>query len=115
MNAGQDLLDALSQRPFILIEPGDSLALPSVLLVRVLAELHVAADRHEVNQILGQQIEPFAKHPLIQQIGFHIQEILDLLLQREPGQATNRFVYRRAHSAAWRIASASPSREAQSS
>ena len=39
-------------------------------LLRMLAELHVAADRHEVDQILGQQIEPFAEFPLIQKIGF---------------------------------------------
>ena len=62
----------------------------------MLAELHVAADRHEIHQVLGQQIEPLLEPPLIQQVGFEIQEVLDLLAELVPCERAH-------HSAAARI------------
>src|SRR5580698_1284532 len=87
MHAGEDLLDAFRHRPLIFVEPGNSFALARIFPLLVLTEFHVAADRHEVNQIFRQQIEPLAEFPAIQQIGFVVQELLDLLLQFEVSDA----------------------------
>jgi hypothetical protein len=81
VNAGEDLVDPLGQRPLVLVEPADALALPGVLALGVLAELHVSPDRHEVCDVVRQQAEPVAEPALIEQVGFRIEEVLDIGLE----------------------------------
>src|SRR3954447_25064664 len=83
MHPREDLFDALCHRPLVFVEPRNTLALTRVFVFLVITELNVPADRHEVDQVVRQQIEPRAKLPSIEQIGFVIQELLDLLLQFE--------------------------------
>src|ERR1700676_2281332 len=109
MDAGEDLFDALGHRPFVFVEPGNAFALTSVFPLILFAEFHVAADRHEVHQIIRQQIEPFTELSAIEQIGLTIKEFLDLLLQFEIRKSL-------FHSAAlWIGCRSRPSNESQAS
>jgi hypothetical protein len=86
VDPGHDLLDALREGPFVLVEPADVLAGAGVLVLLVGPELDVAPHRHEVMQIIGQPVEPVAKAVLVQEIGLGIEKILDFLLEPEIGE-----------------------------
>ncbi len=58
----------LRQSPFVFVEPADVLPGPSILMLGVVAELHVAPHRHEVMQIVRQQVEPLAVPALVEQV-----------------------------------------------
>ena len=81
MNTGQDLLDTFCQSPLVFVEPADANARFGVFPFRMLSELHVATDRHEIHDIVGQKIEPVAEPTLIEQVGFHEQEVFHIGLE----------------------------------
>ena len=47
----------------------------------VLAELHVAADRHEIDDVFGEQVEPVAKTSFVQKFGFVEKKIFHVHAQ----------------------------------
>jgi len=45
---------------------------------------HVAAHRHPVARVVGEEREPFVEAALVQQLGLVVQKLLDLPLEQEP-------------------------------
>ena len=80
MNAGLDLAHAAGQRVLALVEPGDVLRLAGEF-ARLLAEFDVAAHRHPVAEIVGEQRQPLVIAPLVEQFGLAVEEIGDLMGQ----------------------------------
>src|SRR5580692_4505116 len=53
--------------------------------MRFFAEFDIAPHRHPIAYIIGNQREPVLVAPLVQQIRFAIEELLDLLLEQQAG------------------------------
>src|SRR5205085_7001539 len=83
VDAGQDLAHAARQRVLALVEPADVHALARELALGLVVR-HVAPHRHEVANVVGEQLEPLLVAPLVEQLGFSIEELLDLLSKEEP-------------------------------
>jgi hypothetical protein len=66
----------------MLVEPRD-LGLGIRVLAVKLAKLDVAAHGHVVVDVLGDEIDPIAPAPLVQQLRLHVQELLDLSLEQQ--------------------------------
>src|SRR3989449_5597772 len=65
-------------------------ALPISLVVR-----HVAPDRHEVTDVVGEEVEPLLVPALVEQLGLAIQELFDLALEEQPLESeVEEFLYR---------------------
>ena len=86
MDAGLDLPHAAGQGLLALVEPTDVASLAGEFALAVI-EFDVAAHRHPVADIFGEQGQPFVVTPLVQEIGLAVEEILDLLLQERTGDA----------------------------
>ena len=84
VHAGQDLLDAPRQGLLAFVEPVDVLAGAGEFALRF-AHLDVAAHRHPVAHILGDERQPVLVAPLVEQIRLVIKELLDLLLEEQEG------------------------------
>ena len=50
----------------------------------------VAPHGHEVVGVLGEELEPLLVPPLVEQLGLPVEELLDLLLEQQPGEAVRR-------------------------
>src|SRR5712691_1590746 len=83
MHAGHDLLHAFGQGPLVLVEPADIATQAGVFQQRMLPELHVAPHGHEVDEIVGEQVQPLAELSLIEQFRLGVEEVLHLLLELE--------------------------------
>jgi hypothetical protein len=75
------ICDALGQRPLILTEPANALSNLGVLPLIMLSEFHVATDRHEVDDIVGEQPKPILEPSLVEQLDLPVEEILHILPQ----------------------------------
>ena len=79
-----DLVDAPLQGFLALVEPVDVVAFAGEFPVQ-LTELDVPAHRHPVPDVVGQQLQPLAEAPVIQQLRLVIQELFHLVLQQHLG------------------------------
>src|SRR4029434_4269982 len=83
-----DLLDALLQRRFALVEPIHVLTLAGIFPL-LLAELDIAAHRHPVANIVGQEGEPLLEAALVEQGCLRIEKLLDLPRQQQVLETTD--------------------------
>src|SRR5260370_17465009 len=83
MDAGEDLLHAAGERVLALVEPVDVGALTREFTLALVVR-HVAPDRHPVADVLGEQVEPVLIPALVEQLGFPVEELLDLALYEQP-------------------------------
>ena len=82
MNTGLDLLDPPGQRVLAFVEPIDVGGLAGELAL-LLAEFDVAAHRHPVADVIGEERKPLLVAALVQQLGLAIEELGDILHQQE--------------------------------
>jgi hypothetical protein len=85
VHARADLLHAAGKGVLALVEPVDIHALAGEF-PRGLLRGYVAAHGHEVTGVLGEEVEPVLEAPLVQELGLTVEELLDLLLEQQPGQ-----------------------------
>ena len=85
MDAGADLGDTARECVLALVEPVHVRALARVLPLE-LAVGDVAAHRHPVARVVGEEVEPLLVASRVQQLGLAVQELLDLLLEQESGE-----------------------------
>ena len=97
VHAGRDLLDPTFKGFLAFVEPVD-IAIGAGQFVRLVAKLDVAAHRHPVADVVGDEGKPEVFVPsLVEQIRLAIKEILDLLFQQKAGETLVRSVI--AHTA----------------
>src|SRR5262249_54334456 len=66
-------------------------------LALALVVRHVAPHRHEVPDVVGEQIEPLFVPALVQQLGLAVQEVLDLLPDEQTVDVTHCFSWGPRH------------------
>jgi len=85
VHARADLLHAAGERVLALVEPVDVHALAGEFPLGLLRG-HIAAHGHEVAGVLGEEVEPVFEAPLVEELGFPVEKLLDLLLEQQPGE-----------------------------
>ena len=83
MDPRENLLYPASERVLALVEPVGVGPRPRELPLRLVAR-DIAPERHPVVGVLGEQVEPLLVAPLVEKLGFPVEEVLDLLLEEEP-------------------------------
>jgi hypothetical protein len=81
VDAGPDLPNPLAQGLLALVHPGGILLCTREFVV-FLAMLHVRGDRHEVPQVVREQIEPLFEPALVEKVHFEEEKLLDVVVQR---------------------------------
>ena len=85
MDARAELRHPPPERVLALVEPVHVGALARELPLELVGG-HVAAHRHPVARVLGEEVEPLLEAARVQQLGLAVQEVLDLPLQQESGE-----------------------------
>ena len=85
VNAGLDLRHAPPERVLALVEPVHVGAVARELPLAVVGG-HVAAHRHPVAGVLGEEREPLVEATRIEELGLAVEKVLDFPLEQEPGE-----------------------------
>src|SRR5438128_9818205 len=91
-----ELADPPGQGSLALVDPRELCIRVRVLPVP-LAELHVAPYGHVIVDVVGDQLDPVAVPPVIEQFRLHVEELLDLALQEQALQSLLQVTGRQRH------------------